>query len=93
MLQTFEAKLTGNQLEWIDEIPELIDKTNQPISVYVTFREAKPIEESDALRKKQRIAEALEKLAAMDAVADITDPVAWQREVRQDRPLPFREWG
>jgi hypothetical protein len=91
MLQTFEAKLTGNQLEWIDEIPELIDKTYQPISVYVTFREAKPIEESDALRKKQRIAEALEKLAAMDAVADITDPVAWQREVRQDRPLPFRE--
>jgi hypothetical protein len=21
---------------------------------------------------------------------DITDPVAWQQEIRQDRPLPFR---
>jgi hypothetical protein len=90
MLQTFEAKLKGNQLEWIDEIPKQVHEHPHSIYVYVTLRENVPVEDSETLRK-QRIAEALNKLAAIDAVADITDPVAWQREIREDRPLPFRE--
>jgi hypothetical protein len=56
MLQTFEAKLTGNQLEWIDEIPEQT-KTNQPISVYVIFREEEPIKESDTFIKPNMVSE------------------------------------
>ncbi len=88
MLQTFEARLKGNQLEWVDEIPRQLYDHSRQISVYVTLREKMPVEES---LRKQRLAEALENLAAMDALADITDPVAWQREIRQDRPLPFRE--
>ena len=32
------------------------------------------------------MAAALEKLAASGNVTDIGDPVAWQREIRQDRP-------
>ena len=32
----------------------------------------------------------LEQLAAMNSFEDITDPVAWQREQRIERPLPFR---
>ena len=38
-----------------------------------------------------KMAAALEKLAASRAVASIEDPVAWQREVRRDRPLPGRD--
>jgi hypothetical protein len=34
----------------------------------------------------ERMAAALEKLAASGAVADIEDPVQWQREIRRDRP-------
>lgn len=34
---------------------------------------------------------ALEKLEASQAVAEIEDPVAWQQEVRRDRPLPGRD--
>lgn len=37
------------------------------------------------------MAEILERLAAHYPFAEIEDPVAWQREVRQDRPLPGRE--
>ncbi|MCI0391228.1 MAG: hypothetical protein MOB07_21010 [Acidobacteria bacterium] len=37
------------------------------------------------------MAEILERLAAHHPFAEIEDPVAWQREVRQDRPLPDRE--
>jgi hypothetical protein len=33
----------------------------------------------------------LEQLAAINALPDLTDPVAWEREIRQDRPLPDRE--
>jgi hypothetical protein len=29
-------------------------------------------------------------LADMGAFAEIEDPVAWQREIRKDRPLPGR---
>ena len=34
---------------------------------------------------------ALDKITASGTFNYITDPVAWQRSVRQDRPLPFSE--
>lgn len=33
---------------------------------------------------------ALKRLRARGTFQGITDPVAWQREIRQDRPLPGR---
>lgn len=39
---------------------------------------------------RERLAEALEQAAALNPFADLSDPVAWQREQRQDRPLPER---
>jgi len=33
----------------------------------------------------------LEKIAANNVFADISDPVEWQRDLRQDRPLPGRD--
>jgi heat shock protein HspQ len=103
MLPTFEAKLKGNQLEWIDEIPEQT-KNHQSISVYVTFREEEPAKESDTLQKQrivtetederrqrgQQMAKILQKIADTGGT-NIDDPVAWQRETRRDRPLPGRE--
>jgi hypothetical protein len=41
-------------------------------------------------RRGQRMAAALEQLAAIHALAEITDPAAWERENRQDRALPGR---
>ncbi|MCC3504590.1 MAG: hypothetical protein JGK23_17550 [Microcoleus sp. PH2017_19_SFW_U_A] len=41
--------------------------------------------------RRQRIVEILEKIAASNVFADIIDPVEWQRELRQDRPLPGRD--
>ena len=35
--------------------------------------------------------EALKELRKLGAFQDIADPVAWQREQRQDRPLPGRD--
>ena len=34
---------------------------------------------------------ALEEVRKLNPYREITDPVAWQREIRQDRPLPGRD--
>jgi hypothetical protein len=38
----------------------------------------------------RKMVEVLEKLAAINALKSIVDPVAWEREQRQDRQLPDR---
>jgi hypothetical protein len=39
----------------------------------------------------RRRLEALEHLRALNPFRGIADPVAWHREIRQDRPLPGRD--
>ena len=39
-----------------------------------------------ALRKA-----ALDEVRKLNPYRDIADPAAWQKEIRQDRPLPFRD--
>ena len=34
---------------------------------------------------------ALEKIRKLNPYREITDPLAWQREMREDRPLPGRD--
>ena len=38
-----------------------------------------------------RMAAALERIASSGGVQSITDPVAWQREQRGERPMPGRD--
>ena len=38
-----------------------------------------------------RRAAALEEIQKLNPYRDITEPVAWQREMREDRPLPGRD--
>lgn len=82
MLKTFKAWLRGGRLEWIGEIPEVGEQT---LPVHVTFLEDKPILE--AKTRGRRMAEILENLAATKVMSD-TDPVLWQRQIRQDRAMP-----
>jgi len=39
----------------------------------------------------QKMAAILQRMADRNALSQITDPVAWQREIRQDRILAGRE--
>lgn len=34
---------------------------------------------------------ALEEVRKLDPYREIADPASWQKEIRQDRPLPFRD--
>jgi len=87
MVSTYRALLRGNRLEWLEEAPE--SQTNHPLHVQVTILEQGTVAED--LSRGQAMAALLEHLAARGALSDITDPVIWQRELRQDRALPGRE--
>ncbi|MUG95719.1 hypothetical protein F7734_26530 [Scytonema sp. UIC 10036] len=86
MLQTFRATLRGDSLEWGEEVQRLF-RDDRPVQVLVTILEEEPTQEKNG--RGQRMAAVLEKLAQAQAFAGI-DPVAWQRDVRQDRELPGR---
>lgn len=88
MLQTYKATLRGNHLEWRGDAPRQTENTE--IEVHVTILTESHLS-SDRVAQGKKMAEALEKLASVNALADIADPSAWQREQRQDRQLPDRE--
>jgi hypothetical protein len=85
-METYRAILKGNRLEWIEAAPEHLE-AEQPVEVTILDSPA----EIDASTQGQRMAEALERLAATNALSHIKDPSEWQREIRKDRPLPGRE--
>jgi len=87
MTRTYRALLHGDRLEWLGERPE--SQTEHPLHVQVTIEESEPIAEEPA--RGRAMAALLEKLAARDTLSDITDPVQWQRELRQERTLPGRD--
>jgi len=85
MLRRYKAILHGDYVEWLDQRPE----QTQPLPVHITLREDTPLE--PAPEQGRMMAEALAALATRGTFAAITDPIAWQRDVRHDRPLPARE--
>ena len=80
------AMLHGDRVKWLDGPPE----ADEPIQTYVIIlNKDKP----DFHENRGAImAGLLEILGDLGAFAEIEDPVAWQREIRKDRPLPFRDY-
>ncbi len=87
MLTTYKAVLKNNQLEWLDEIPAHLNHVT--VSVHVTLLEELPVKKPELPGKK--MVDILQKIAN-NGGPGIDDPVAWQREMRQVRPLFGREY-
>jgi hypothetical protein len=85
MDRIYEAVLVGDRLEWKNGGPEV----SGPVDVQVRLTGCD--EQIDAAERRRRMADALESIAAQGGIASIPDPVAWQREVRTDKPLAGRE--
>jgi hypothetical protein len=85
MIRTYKAILHGDHVEWIDKRPE----QTQPVPVHITPLEDIP--PGPGRERGRAMAEALAALASRGTFAAITDPVAWQRELRHERSLPARE--
>ena len=82
-------------LEQIQEqVRRLPQEKQREVLDFVKFLQqrpdASPFVSTDAERAK-RIKKAFLHLAKTKAFGDIPDPVAWQRQIRKDRPLPGRE--
>ena len=86
-MRIYRALLHGDRLEWLEDAPE--SQTDAPLRVHVTVLEQEPPAEVHA--RGYAMAAILEKLADRRTFSAITDPVRWQRELRQDRVLPGRE--
>jgi hypothetical protein len=86
-MRTYRALLHGNRLEWLEDAPE--SQIDTPLRVHVTVLEQELPAEGHA--RGHAMAAILEQLAERRTFASITDPVRWQRELRQDRVLPGRD--
>jgi hypothetical protein len=85
MSTTYKAILRGDRVEWLGEAPD----TNGGVSVQITvIHEETPAERA---ARGQAMAEAMQRIADSGGIPAIPDPVAWQREIRRDRPLPGRD--
>lgn len=85
MKRAYKAILHGDRVEWLDGAPD----AKAPLQVYITVSEMPALKDTDLASKPTF--ELLQELADMGAFAEIDDPVAWQREIRKDRPLPYRD--
>ena len=90
VLTTYKAILRGNYLEWRNNIRVPVPP-NHAVEVYVTVLDEPEMPVTSAESPGPRMAAALEQLAQLHACAAITDPVVWERQLRQERNLPGRE--
>lgn len=88
MLETYQGILHGDRIEWSGEAPPSpIEGTRLRVSVSVLDQTTTPT----TAERGRRMAAALERLATDHALESIPDPSSWEREVREELPLPRRE--
>jgi len=71
-------------------LPLPLDLRKSKVRVTATL-EAEDAWQSDEHPLREAAMAALKRLRERGTFRDIADPVAWQREIRRDRPLPGRE--
>jgi hypothetical protein len=89
MLEIYQGILRGSHIEWRGDVPPQLP-SDQAVRVHVTLLERVTVA-SPQTSQGQRMAAALERSAALPALEEISDPAAWERETRQDRPLPGKD--
>lgn len=77
--------------EHANHLPPADQKEALDFILFLEQRAGKVSLDVDEKERGRRLAEALRNLQAANPFKDIADPVSWQREIRQDRPLPGRD--
>ena len=80
----------------LDDVKSLPDQMQKETLDFVRFLKNKQKQSGAAASDKEpngkKVAEVMAEIAARGtAFRDIKDPIAWQREIRKDRPLLGRE--
>lgn len=84
MLRVYRAILRGDRVQWIDQPP----KKQRPIPVHITLIQNEP---NISHTRGESMASALENLAHQGGLKHIVDPTAWQKQIREDKPLMGRD--
>jgi hypothetical protein len=82
LMEQIEKQLTRLPPEKQNEVLDFI--------MFLQQRIQDPSASNEAERSK-RIKTAFQTLAELNTFADISDPVSWQQQIRQDRQLPGRQ--
>ena len=85
MRRAYKAVLRGDRVEWLDSAPDI----DGAVQVFVTLSDGAGSGADQAGGKSAL--ESLQALADLGAFDGIDDPVAWQRELRLDRAMTFRD--
>ena len=88
MITTYKARLHGNLLDWQEESPPV---STADVPVLVTVLPTEDTASHPHVPSGRRLADVLKRLARENPVPSIPEPVAWQRDIRQDRALPGRK--
>ena len=79
----------------LTSLPENLQAEILDFIMFLKYKQQKSNYNSDKLlteeQRRQKIGDCLIKLAQRNPFFEIEDAVAWQREIRTDRPLPGRE--
>ena len=77
----------------VQRLPDQVQREVLHYALYLADRaagETTPPPEAAFVRSRA-LGEALEAAAQLNPFAEVADPVAWQRESREDRALPGRD--
>lgn len=88
MLKTYPALIVDGHVEWLDQVPPESSSGPMKVEVAVVTLPVHPLSDDE---RRQRLRALFEKMKLENGFASIPDPVAWQRELRKDRPLMENE--
>ena len=83
-MKTYEAIIEGDKVTWIGDRPAVAGRAHVRMKIEL-------LSEGDQPNGTKLARIAREAVEQYGGITSIPDPVAWQREIRQDRPLPGRE--
>ncbi len=73
-----------------EEDKQLIQSLLKRLSI-ASIEEEGVASNADMLNNGKEVANLMQGLAESRGISAIKDPVAWQKEIRKDRKLPFRD--
>ena len=89
MLETYRGVLRGDRIQWEQGAPEHLFP-DRPVRVHITLLEP-TVPAIAGTDQGPRLADALARLASLSSSSLPGDASEWQRQTREDRPLPGRE--
>ena len=89
MINSYKARIVGEHIDWLCVPPSGLSR-RKTVTVDVMVLDT-ILTASAKVQQGKKLAEILSKLADMNAIPEMSDPSAWQREIRDERLLPGRD--